>query len=231
MKVWEFIKKPEHANATMAVFTMLIFGATVAYTVIATFQWCSMRGQLAEMIRQGNDIESQFTLSHRPWVGIYKPIEIKTPLTFDDANVTFTPIFTVKNTGASPAFQTVTQIDLFAGTPNNPLQARTSLTFTCDPSFATAISENHLGAFILPGDEPALPPGEVKIPRKNFRHLEGENSVYLVVCVAYSDDQQRQHGTSQVYIFTADDGRTTFPFPMTETIPGHFEFQGLSKAY
>ncbi len=49
MRAWEFIKKPEHANAVMAFFTILIFLATSAYAVIATLQWCAMRDQLGEM--------------------------------------------------------------------------------------------------------------------------------------------------------------------------------------
>ena len=41
--MWEFLNKPEHANALMAIFTVLIFFATVAYSVIALLQWTSMR--------------------------------------------------------------------------------------------------------------------------------------------------------------------------------------------
>lgn len=43
MKLWEFIKRPDHANAIMAVFTVFIFFGTVAYAVVALFQWCAMR--------------------------------------------------------------------------------------------------------------------------------------------------------------------------------------------
>ena len=37
-RIWAFVKKPEHANATMAIFTMLIFAATAGYTVVAYLQ-------------------------------------------------------------------------------------------------------------------------------------------------------------------------------------------------
>jgi len=42
IRAWDFIKKPEHANAIMATFTIFIFLATGAYAVIATLQWCEM---------------------------------------------------------------------------------------------------------------------------------------------------------------------------------------------
>jgi hypothetical protein len=39
MKIWKFITTPEHANAIMAIFTILIFLATVAYAWISVLQW------------------------------------------------------------------------------------------------------------------------------------------------------------------------------------------------
>jgi hypothetical protein len=62
MRVWEFIKKPEHANAIMAIFTILIFVATVAYALIALAQWSAMSGQLKE-------IQKQTTLTRQQLVG------------------------------------------------------------------------------------------------------------------------------------------------------------------
>ena len=43
MRAWEFVKCPEHANAIMAIFTILIFVATVAYALIALAQWSAMK--------------------------------------------------------------------------------------------------------------------------------------------------------------------------------------------
>jgi hypothetical protein len=43
MTKWEFIKKPEHANAIMAIFTILIFFATVSSDVVSWLQWRAAR--------------------------------------------------------------------------------------------------------------------------------------------------------------------------------------------
>jgi len=42
-RVWEFITKPEHANAIMAIFTVLIFLATLGYAWVALKQWSAMK--------------------------------------------------------------------------------------------------------------------------------------------------------------------------------------------
>ena len=42
MKVWEFFREPKHANAIMAIFTILIFLATGAYAWVAIKQWSAM---------------------------------------------------------------------------------------------------------------------------------------------------------------------------------------------
>jgi hypothetical protein len=49
MRAWEHIT--EHANAIMAVFTILLFFSTTAYTVIAILQWNAMRDQLVMAYR------------------------------------------------------------------------------------------------------------------------------------------------------------------------------------
>src|SRR5438874_516485 len=40
---WQFIIVPQHSNALVAVFSALLFLATVVYTVFAAFQWSEMK--------------------------------------------------------------------------------------------------------------------------------------------------------------------------------------------
>ena len=59
MRAWKQITK--HANAIMAIFTILIFVATSAYAVIATLQWLAMQNS--------NQISRDaFTSSTRAWI-------------------------------------------------------------------------------------------------------------------------------------------------------------------
>ncbi len=64
MRAWSFITKPEHANAIMAIFTVLIFIATSAYAVIALLQWSVMSSQLAVESRELDLQRDIFDLEH-----------------------------------------------------------------------------------------------------------------------------------------------------------------------
>jgi hypothetical protein len=46
---WEFIIEPKHSNAVVAIFSGLLFFATLAYIVFAGLQWNTMDKQLTEM--------------------------------------------------------------------------------------------------------------------------------------------------------------------------------------
>jgi len=58
MRVWAFITESKHANAIMAIFTALIFIATVGYAIIALLQWSTMGSQLNEM-QKSNEMEQR----------------------------------------------------------------------------------------------------------------------------------------------------------------------------
>jgi hypothetical protein len=68
-KGWEFVKDPNHSGAVMAIFTALIFVATVAYAVIALLQWNAMRGQLTQMIESNSQIRQQRELLRQQLAG------------------------------------------------------------------------------------------------------------------------------------------------------------------
>src|SRR4029077_20175908 len=46
---WEFVIIPKHSNAVVAIFSALLFLATVFYTVFAALQWTTMKRQLTQM--------------------------------------------------------------------------------------------------------------------------------------------------------------------------------------
>jgi len=53
--------------------------------------------------------------------------------------------------------------------------------------------------------------------------------VYWVGCIGYSDETERQHGTSSVYSYVTNSAKKAFrPYG---TVSGYFENFGLSKAY
>jgi hypothetical protein len=103
MRWWEFITEPKHSNAIMAIFTMLIFLATVAYGVVAYFQLTSMNGQLDQM----RD-------ARRAWLGTSPDIipiapPTFTPLKADDGNnwlnMWMKSKVDIRNVGATPALE------------------------------------------------------------------------------------------------------------------------------
>ena len=94
IEMWEFIKKPEHASATMAIFTVFIFIATVAYAGIALAQWWAMK--------ESNWINRDvFVRGSRPWIGLEGSISVEalqsTP------RLVIASHYTIKNFGNSPA--------------------------------------------------------------------------------------------------------------------------------
>jgi hypothetical protein len=93
MRAWESIT--EHSNAIMAVFTILIFAATTAYTVIAILQWNAMRDS-NEINRENVESVQRALVSFGGQVGHIKRVSGKkiTKLTL---------VMPWENTGVTPS--------------------------------------------------------------------------------------------------------------------------------
>jgi len=69
--VWDFISKPEHANAIIAIFTAMIFLSSLAYTVFSAFQWCATKAGANAARENANAARlntEALMSSERPWV-------------------------------------------------------------------------------------------------------------------------------------------------------------------
>jgi hypothetical protein len=97
MKLWAFIKKPEHANATMAIFTILIFLATGGYAVVALLQWNSMR--------ESNQISRESLESVQRAIVAYQNVELTRGKNGDNAYWVIQPFY--ENDGNTTALHVV----------------------------------------------------------------------------------------------------------------------------
>jgi hypothetical protein len=73
MRWWDFITEPKHANAIMAIFTMLIFVTGALYTVFAGLQWCANQKAADAAASAAKTAKDTLVLDQRPWVDGKQP--------------------------------------------------------------------------------------------------------------------------------------------------------------
>jgi hypothetical protein len=96
-KKWEFIIEPKHSNAVVAIFSALLFFATLAYIVFAALQWCANK-KAADAAKDSVDLARRNAhFDQRAWLGIsYGPQNYT-------VNKPFAPTLEIVNTGRTPA--------------------------------------------------------------------------------------------------------------------------------
>jgi hypothetical protein len=201
----------------------LTLAAVIVYAGIALWQGCLTR----ETITNGTQ---QFNMSNRPWVGIVGDIIVTKPIEFHSDKVDAEISYAVKNGGHLPAFGTVNMNHLVVTQQLlDPTEVRQDPYFRCDVGFADAIRKNQFGLLVLP-NEPVFFNRTAINDLPQHHVFNSAVSVFLVGCIAYSDDFQRpaQHNTGFVYRYITDDGRITYLG--IGTVSGHFEIFGISNA-
>lgn len=71
---WNFIIAPQHSNALIAVFSALLFIATVVYTVFAAFQWSEMKKAARVSERSATAAKDSADLARKQMEGIVAAI-------------------------------------------------------------------------------------------------------------------------------------------------------------
>ncbi len=100
------VREPNMAEWMMVLFTVVIAGATIAYTEFARRQWRVMAGQLAEMKTGGADTHALADWAKaqtRAWVSA--EVKISGPITLDARGAELRFSVKIVNTGRSPAFR------------------------------------------------------------------------------------------------------------------------------
>lgn len=158
-------------DAYVALFTAFLVISTVAL-------WWSTR----RLWKAG---EEQFAAAHRPWVGVVGLPEIVNNLHFDGiaGAVTAEVRLTIKNTGQSPAFNTV-MIDgcLLIGHPRRDPRGYVAVP---DLEMAARIIEANAGILIVPGDPIDWPIRDLRI--ENLDPGQAPVRVWLRGYFAYRD--------------------------------------------
>lgn len=94
---WEFITKQEHANAIMAIFTVLIFVSGAVYSVFALLQWLAMR----ESNRINRESLESVQRAFVTFQGIQGTVEIRLKTSGEESDFLFFSSF--MNTGTTNA--------------------------------------------------------------------------------------------------------------------------------
>jgi hypothetical protein len=214
----ELIKRPSITDWLLMVFTGVL-------AAVSIYQFIVIRGQISQSDRQ-------FSTSHRPWVGI-SSVDKVGPLIFDSDGVHAQIDFTIKNGGVSPAINAIEQgrlvVKVFTSNDLNPFERLSNAPeFVCAPDLPSALHQQNMGLFLLPGDAQPFPSGPLGA-RKLDIPAGDLVQVFWVGCISYFDDADQPHGTSFVYQYIALNGGKGFP--PKGTVVGHVESFGLSKAY
>ena len=222
-------------NQAMVIGTIVIAVATVIYSIFAGWQLYEIHTgsvdthAMAEAVKIQSEVAMQALHgSHRPWVAVSDPIAVNSPLTLksqispDTAELNAS--FYMKNVGASPAFNVVvitslTTIPLVSFVMQAKSQCDNELTVIALKS----LMERRLGTMILPNDGVQK---KGKVVSKDIRDQARKTSVWLNVCIGYSDEFNSFHMTGQSLQFQNNLGE--FLFDPVGIIYGTIQPHGIS---
>ena len=212
----EWFLKITVAEAGMLLLTLVIAGSGIYYTKYAKRQWRVMRDQLPELHTSAEAAKSsadtaasQLELAERPWVDA--DIALAGPLTFD-TNANIPVIFSVRNTGNSPALSTNITPTPFVGA-GNAASATNNQAKLCQDAMQVVLKNPWIGNALFPKVQPFIQPMNIAIPveyfTKNNALSEFPDSKFpssavlaisIVVCIAYrpSFDDTTAYYTSYI---------------------------------
>jgi hypothetical protein len=213
-----------------------IFGAVVLalYTYYSAKMYCATKQSANAADKAANIAQSTLEVAYRPWMGITKPISVSSPLVFDSDGAHVRVIgFTTKNSGNSPAINASMQSEVVIrppdATPHGPFDwINQDAVFRCSPELSRTMRKINFGVIILPGVEDSYRELRWDIKKQEIPNV-AVVEVWVIGCIAYSDQFGKQHGTSFVYLYLAD-GKESRVAP-SGTVPGTFELFDLSKVY
>jgi hypothetical protein len=217
--------------------------AIVIYTVISFGQWQTLGdtiGQTQQSLRairrQTVAAEQELLRSHRPWVGVVKPIKIIEPLTYTTASffvgsppktVRFripkmTIEFMTKNSGTSASRGQQHLVSLLIDPPSDQIQG-----ISCLPTI------NEVGAFLLPNEEE---PTRMRIQASNVAGQPPpaarlRTGIFLKICITYTDEFRQPHATGLMWEFRPKllpDKITSILEQQSGTIEGEFVPNGVA---
>jgi hypothetical protein len=187
MRIWNFVKQPQNTNAVMAIFTVLIFLASAAYTVVALKQWSVMHDTLA---------------LERPWISekgyvnqIAAPKEAAPPkegtlIDWSKYGVAGVQL-RVLNGGRTPASKVRWHAELVAGPVYDGVkETKFSGLPTDEVCDKGELSSDYGAGIMLPTTEPvnyfSIYPSK-EIVQHGPEILRGALGMYIVGCIDYSD--------------------------------------------
>jgi len=105
MRIWEFIRKPEHSNAIMAVFTVVIAFSSIGYGIVAWCQWSAMK--------DSNKINRDSLTSVQRAFVTFQGVQLDTPpVSMKPRTIAWVFSGVVENSGVTPA---INKIEYFTG--------------------------------------------------------------------------------------------------------------------
>ena len=185
--IWHFALKPEHANAVLAIVTILIFVTGCAYTIFACLQWRSMEGQVEQM-KAGN----------RPWIGIDPDtgLRVSEIRIGEKETATVTMNVTIKNFGSYPGKNVVALAWLMVIHDSMYKRVIDKITSSCTGG-------TNYGAALFPGATITREWDSRVTNAEKIRDPADANDpifvAYVVGCIGYQDEAGFQHHTGFAY--------------------------------
>ncbi len=200
---WDFIRKPEHANAIIAIFTILIFLTGAFYTVFAGLQWHANKEAAGAAQSAAETARDALERGERPWVGPSGDVKLlSTPLIGKDGTVSFGAEVALKNFGKSPALNVEMQLEPDVGSDDSA--ERLGIQFVND----------RCKADVSKGRDIIFPDSETTYTTSGSRYLPSlKASPFFTLegCVLYEDQfQAKIHHT-----------RFCFVVPYMNQFPAH----------
>lgn len=205
----------QNHNVVTAVFTVAIAFATVVYAVVATLQWCVMRGQLSEM-QATRQLE-------RPWIGpVGRRLALrdKTDARGNQRKEVIGAEWQMENGGHTTAVRTRFKLEVTDGPFQPDFSVRRDKLPKSEDCEKGELSDSFGSAVIVPGVKLAF----TAHISPELENMLGEDTVWdelanrkigvwLVGCVDYSDATRKQWFRTNVleYYNPVDKGFTVWP--------------------
>jgi hypothetical protein len=207
----EFISEPKHANAIMAIATVLIFLSGVCYTVFAALQW-GANENAAGAAKSAADTaakqEASWEISQRPWVEVANPsivqqqtIQPVTPLVAGQPvlqNVTYNFQVTIKTYGNTPALRSYGRMNpRFVNFPSPILPfLKNVIPPPLESCSTTATWEDGTSAYFPTGSYPLLSNDQIASAEDIEQLMHARKALFWIGCVRYEDAFKRRYQTN-----------------------------------
>lgn len=209
----------DNHNAVIAVCTVGILAVTAVYAVVATLQWCAMRGQLLAMQSANQTSRDQIRLSVRPWVGLTDdpdPIQ-STPITFDqDGNASIEYQLEMKNFTGGAAQDVVSTARLLVTEDGGAIKAARQE--VCSDNYV-GHPERDMGLTLFPGTAHLVKTSSSSFERSKMvtNSYTGGVEGWLIGCIGYRDQFLHLYHYAFVFWYLLDRSSDTHEF---KVVPG-----------